>query len=160
MVQEKEVWFCNMAVSNQPEFEDRVIQIKRISKKTKGGSKFSFSALVAVGDKNGSIGVGFGKAPDVNSSIKKGISEARRNIVRIHKKDSTIAHEVRKKYKASSVLLKPAPQGSGVIAGGAIRDVVELVGIKDISAKMFGSNNKSCVVRCTVDALKLLKEVK
>ncbi|MBI2620815.1 30S ribosomal protein S5 [candidate division WWE3 bacterium] len=141
----------------QSVFEDRVIEIKRVSKKNKGGGKIRFTALVVVGDRHGAVGVGLGKAPDVNSAIRKGTSLARKNVVPINLRGTTIPHRIYQTYKAANVMLKPAPEGSGLIAGGPIRSVAELAGIKNISAKMFGSNNKSCVVYCTVRALQKLK---
>lgn len=139
------------------EFEERVIQIKRVSKKTRGGNKIGFSALVVVGNKQGKVGCGLGKAPDVPSAVQKALYKAKRNIVPIKIKNNTIAHTVSSKYASSEVLLKPAPEGSGIIAGGTVRNVVELAGIKDISAKMFGSNNKTSNTRCTIKALLKLK---
>jgi small subunit ribosomal protein S5 len=143
---------------NQPkEFEERIVQTKRVSKKTKGGNKIGFTALVVVGNKKGKVGVGLGKAPNIASAIQKGIKVAKKNIVDVYIKDESIPHEVTAKYKASIIKMMPAPEGSGVIAGGAVRDVVELAGIKNISAKLIGSNNKNCSVRCTVSALQQLK---
>lgn len=142
----------------QKEFEEKIVQIKRVSKKTKGGNKFGFTALVVVGNKKGKVGVGLGKANDVSSAIKKAISLAKSDIVEINLKRNTIPHEISKKYKASKIILKPAPPGSGIIAGGSIRPVLELVGIKDISTKMLKSNNKLCNVRCVILALQDLKD--
>ena len=144
----------------EKEFEERIVQTKRVSKKTKGGNKIGFTALVVVGNKKGKVGVGLGKAPDISSAIQKGIKIAKKNVIDVVVKDETIPHEVTGKYKASIVKLMPAPKGSGVIAGGAVRDVVELAGIKNISAKLIGSNNKQCSVLCTVSALKLMKKDK
>lgn len=140
------------------EFEERVIQIKRVSKKTRGGNKIGFTALVVIGDRKGRVGSGLGKAPDVTSAIHKAIAMAKKEVATVNLKQNTIPHEIEDKYKSAKVLLKPAPEGSGIIAGGAVRDVVDLVGIKDISAKMIGSSNKVCNVRCTISALRKLKE--
>lgn len=144
--------------SQPKEFEERIVQTKRVSKKTKGGNKIGFTALVVVGNKKGKVGVGLGKAPNIASAIQKGIKVARKNVIDVNMKEETIPHEITAKYKASVVKMMPAPKGSGVIAGGAVRDVVELAGIKNISAKLVGSNNKNCSVRCAVSALKQLKK--
>lgn len=141
----------------QKEFEERIIQTKRVSKKTKGGNRIGFTALVLVGDKKGKVGAGLGKAPDISSAIQKGIKLAKRNMIEIKLEGNTIPHEIQEKYKSSKVKLMPAPDGSGVIAGGAVRHVIELVGIKNISAKLLGSNNKSTSVQCTLNALQKLK---
>ncbi|OGC50676.1 30S ribosomal protein S5 [candidate division WWE3 bacterium RIFCSPLOWO2_01_FULL_37_15] len=139
------------------EFEERVIQIKRVSKKTSGGNTIGFSALVVVGDKKGRVGIGLGKAKDVSSSVQKAVSQAKRNLINVKLKNTTIAHEVHSTFGAAEVFLKPAPKGSGIIAGGAVRVVLELVGVKDISAKMLGSNNRSSNLKCALEALKKLK---
>jgi len=139
------------------EFEEKVIQIKRVSKKTSGGNTIGFSALVVVGDKKGRVGVGLGKAKDVSSSVQKAVSQAKRNLVNVKLKNTSIAHEVHSTYGAAEVFLKPAPKGSGIIAGGAVRVVLELVGVKDVSAKMLGSNNRSSNLKCALEALKKLK---
>lgn len=140
------------------EFEEKVIQIKRVSKKTRGGNSISFTALVVVGNKQGKIGMGLGKAMDVAEAVRKAIERAKSDLVTINIKGNTISHEVSAKYKAAEILMKPAPEGSGIIAGGAVRSVVELAGIKDISSKMLGSSNKQCNLVCTMEALKKLKE--
>ena len=117
------------------EFDERVLQIRRVSKKTRGGNTIGFTALAVVGDKNGRVGFGYGKAPDVSGAISKAITLAKRDIVNIKVNEGTISHNVSAKFGSAKVLLKPAPKGSGIIAGGSIRSVVELAGIKDISAK-------------------------
>lgn len=139
------------------EYEEKVIQIKRVSKKTKGGNVSSFSALVVIGDKKGKVGTGIGKAKDVASAVHRAVAQAKREMVVIKMKGTTIAHEVRAKRGSAVVFLKPAPTGSGIIAGGSVRNVVELAGIRDISGKMLGSNNKANNVQCTLDALHKLK---
>ncbi len=139
------------------EFEERVLQIKRVSKKTKGGNQMSFTALVIVGDKKGKIGFGLGKATNVPAAIAKAVTVAKKGIAEINLKGPTIAYPIEEKFGAAKVLIKPAPKGSGIIAGGTVRNVLELVGIKDISAKMMGSNNKNSNVRCTINALKRLR---
>ncbi len=144
-------------IKQPKEFDERIIQIKRVSKKTKGGNKIGFTALVVIGDRKGRVGFALGKAPTVQAAIQKGFLKARENLVTIDLKTNTIPHEIAKKYKSAKILMKPAPKGAGIIAGGTVRDVVELVGIKDISAKMLGSNNKNLNVRCAIEALKELK---
>ncbi|KKS03448.1 MAG: 30S ribosomal protein S5 [candidate division WWE3 bacterium GW2011_GWF2_41_45] len=139
------------------EIEEKVLEIRRVSKKTKGGNTIAFAVLAIVGNNNGRVGVGYGKAPDVASSINKAIGKAKKSMVEIKLNGPTISHEVLAKYESAKVFLKPAPKGTGVIAGGAVRAVLELAGIKDISAKMIGANNKISNVRCTLKALKKLK---
>ncbi len=141
----------------QKDFEEKVIQIKRVSKKTKGGNSISFTALVVVGDKKGKVGTALAKSKDVATAVQKAIAKAKDNLIEIKIKDTTIAHEVFAKFGAARVLLKPAPEGTGIIAGGTVRDVVELAGIRNVSSKMLGSNNKVSNVRCTLKALQKLK---
>jgi small subunit ribosomal protein S5 len=147
----------NPADSAPKEYDEKVIQIKRVSKKTRGGNKIGFTALIVVGNKKGKVGVGLGKATDVSSAVQKAVAVAKRNLIEIKIKENTIAHEVSCKSGSAVVLLKPAPKGSGIIAGGSVRIVAELAGIKDISGKMLGSNNKIENVRCTIKALQQLK---
>lgn len=144
----------------QKEFDEKVIEIKRTSKKTKGGNKISFSALVVIGDHKGRAGVGFGKAPDVVTAIQKGVRLAKRDLVTINIVDDTISHETFYKRGAAKVILKPAPKGTGVIAGGAVRAVVEAFGIKNIVSKRMGTTNKASNVHATFDAIKSLKPAK
>lgn len=143
--------------TREKEFEEKVIQINRVSKKTKGGNKLGFTALVVVGDKKGKVGVALGKANDVLSAIKKGIRLAKKNLIIIPLKDRTIPHETIKKFGAAKILLKPAPLGTGVIAGGSVRAVVEAAGIQNIVSKILGCNNKITNVYATFHALKDLK---
>lgn len=143
--------------SNEKEFDEKVIQVNRVSKKTKGGNQRGFSVLMVVGDKKGRVGVGLGKAPDVLSSIHKGVRLAKKNMFTVAMKKTSIPHDIRVKFGAAEVMLKPAPAGSGVIAGGAVRAVMEAAGIKDISSKVLGSRNKASNVYCTIKALKLLQ---
>jgi len=138
-------------------FEERVVQIRRVSKKTKGGNTISFAALVIAGNKEGIVGTGYGKGRDVASAINKGIAAARKKPIKVEIINGTILHEVRESYGSADVLLKPAPKGAGIIAGGPVRIVLELSGIRDISAKMLGASNKICNIRCTLNALKKLK---
>ncbi|MEK7595918.1 MAG: 30S ribosomal protein S5 [Patescibacteria group bacterium] len=140
------------------EFEEKIIKLNRVSKKTTGGNAISFSALVALGDRNGRFGFGLGKAKDVTSAIAKGVKVAQRNMQKVSIKNGTIAHEVRCKAGAAEVYLKPAPKGTGLIAGGVVRQLLELAGVKNISAKMFGSSNKQLNLQATSEALAKLKE--
>ena len=142
------------------EFEERVLEIKRVSKKTKGGNKIGFTALVVVGNRNGKVGGGLGKATDVKSAIRKGIAVAKSNLIDVNIKGQSIPHEVTNKFGSTEIFMKPAPVGSGIIAGGVIRHVLELAGIKDISAKMLGTSNKTANVSCAMLALKQLVKVK
>lgn len=144
--------------ANQDGFEERIVQVNRVSKKTKGGNKIGFSVLMVVGNKSGKVGVGLGKAGDVSSSIKKGVTLAKKHAIDVPIVNETIPFEVHVKLGAAKILLKPAPRGSGVIAGGAVRNVVSLAGIQNISSKVLGSDNKSSNVYATIEALKRLSE--
>ena len=135
------------------EFTEKVVQVNRVSKKTKGGNQVTFSVLVVVGDRKGRVGVALGKAPDVLSSIKKGIRKAKKKLITVPLKGTTVPFSVHTKYGAARVMLKPAPQGSGIIAGGAVRAVVEAAGISDIVGKILGSSNKASNVYATFQAL-------
>ena len=138
----------------QPEFEEKVIRVSRVSKKTKGGDQMGFSVLMVVGDKKGKVGVGLGKAHDVISAIRKGVKQARKKMVEIPIDGTTLPFAVEGKFGAGHVQLRPATKGSGVIAGGPVRAVVEAAGIKDISAKILGSDNQATSVHATFAALK------
>lgn len=142
----------------EKEFEEKVVQVNRVSKKTKGGNKIAFSVLVVVGDKKGRVGVGLGKAGDVSSSIAKAVNYAKKHLFTIPLKGTTIPYDVRVKRGAAEVILRPAPIGSGVMAGGAVRAVVEAAGIRDISSKVLGTSNQASNVYATLEALKKLKE--
>ena len=139
------------------EFEEKIVQVNRVSKKTKGGNKIGFSVLVVVGDKKGKVGVGLGGAPDVSSAVRKAVSYAKKHLYTVPMKGRTIPHEVRMKRGAAYVLIKPAPPGTGVIAGGAVRAVVETAGIRDIVSKILGSKNQASNVYATMEALKKFK---
>ncbi len=140
------------------EFEEQIVQINRVSKKTKGGNKIGFSALAVVGDKKGRVGVGLGKAPDVSAAIRKGIAYAKKHLVEIPLVNGTIPFRIDVKVGAAKIMLKPAPPGSGVIAGGAVRSVVTAAGIQNISSKVLGTNNKANNVHATLEALKRVSE--
>lgn len=142
----------------EKEFIEKVVDIKRVSKKTKGGDQMGFTALVVIGNKKGKVGTGLAKSKDVVTSIKKSIKKAHSNIVEVKTTEDTIAHEVEAKYSGARVKIKPAPEGAGLIAGGSVRVVLDLAGVKNASAKMLGSNNKTANVRCTIKALRNLRE--
>ncbi|KKT35918.1 MAG: 30S ribosomal protein S5 [Candidatus Collierbacteria bacterium GW2011_GWB1_44_35] len=138
----------------QPEGFEQVLQIRRVSKKTQGGSQVAFSALVVTGDKKGKVGLGLAKAPNVADAIKKSIRLGNRDLVMVPIKEGTIPYETKSKFGAAEVLLRPAPKGTGIIAGSAVRAVVEAAGITDIVCKSLGSNNKTTNARATFKALK------
>jgi len=140
----------------QDGFEEEIVQVNRVSKKTKGGNKIGFSVLTVAGNKNGKVGVGLGKAPDVSSAIKKGVSLARKHAIEVPIINGTIPFGFNIKLGAAKIMLKPAPPGSGVIAGGAVRSVVSLAGIKNISSKVLGTKNQASNVYATIEALRRL----
>jgi small subunit ribosomal protein S5 len=140
------------------EFEELIVQINRVSKKTKGGNKVGFSALTVVGDKKGRVGVGLGKAPDVAAAIRKGIAYAKKHLVEVPLVNGSIPFRVDIKLGAARIMLKPAPHGSGVIAGGAVRSVVTLAGIENISSKVLGTRNKISNIYATLEALRRVSE--
>lgn len=139
------------------EFEEKVVQVNRVSKKTKGGNRMGFSVLVVVGDRKGRVGVGLGKAADVASGVRKASGYASRHLITVPMKGTTIVHEISIKLGAAKLLMKPAPEGTGVIAGGAVRAVVEAAGIRDIVAKILGTKNQASNVYAAFEALKRLK---
>ena len=141
------------------EFDEKVIRISRVTKKTKGGNNMSFTALVVVGDRKGRVGVALGKAKDVMNAIKKGVRRGKKTVITIPLVDNrTIPHELKIKLGAAKLILKPAPSGTGVIAGGAVRAVLELAGIKDVVSKILGTNNKMSNVTAAFAALKMMNK--
>ena len=140
-----------------PEFIEKVVYLNRVSKTVKGGRVMKFSALVVVGDGNGTVGYGLGKAAEVSEAILKGITDAKKNMVKVSLVNGTIPHDVIGIFGAGKVLMKPAPEGTGVIAGGAVRAVMEAVGIKNITARCLRSNNPQNVVKATMEGLKSLR---
>lgn len=144
--------------SSEIEFKDRLVKIKRVTKVTKGGRTFSFSAIVVVGNEKGVVGYGLGKAKEVTAAIAKGIDDAKKNLIKVPVLHGTLPHEQNGKYCGARVFLKPAAPGTGVIAGGAMRAVLESVGVKDVLAKSKGSSNPHSVVKATIDALIQLRD--
>ena len=144
---------------SQKEFSETVVEINRISKKTKGGNQIRFSALVVVGDKKGKVGVGLAKAPDVRSAIRKAITAAQKRMIQVPLVGTTVPYSVHEKFSAAKVLLKPAPAGSGIIAGGPMRVVLEAAGIRDAVGKILGTKNKISNVYATLKALQSISVI-
>ena len=145
-------------VAESRELKERVVEINRVAKVVKGGRRFSFSALVVVGDGNGGVGVGLGKANEVPEAIRKGATLARKHMIRVPMKGGTLAHPVMARFNAARVMLKPASAGTGVIAGGAVRAIMEAAGVTDVLAKSLGSRNSINVARATINGLTSLRE--
>ncbi len=144
-------------MAEEKEFEERVVQVRRVTKVVKGGKRMGFRVLSVVGNRAGQVGVGIGKASEVSSAIRKGVELAKRSIIKVQLISGTISHEVVGKLGSSSVLLRPAPSGKGVIAGGSVRIILELAGVKDVVAKSIGSSNAINTAKATLDALESLK---
>ncbi len=145
------------AIDKKEELEQRVVEIRRVTRVTAGGKQLSFRACVVIGDKKGKVGMGVAKGADVAIAIEKAVRKAKKNLVEVPLIKGTIPHQITEKFKASKVLLKPAPKGKGIIAGGPVRVVLELAGFEDVVSKMLGSNNKINNIIATINALKKMK---
>ena len=146
--------------SSDIELQEKVVKIKRVAKVVKGGRRFSFSAIVVVGDGNGTVGYGLGKANEVTDAIAKGVDDAKKNLLKVSLRKGTIPHPTVTKYGAAKVMLKPAAPGTGVLAGGAMRSVLESAGVKDVIGKVLGSSNPHNVVKATIKALADMRDAR
>ena len=150
----------NNYVPPEKEFNETVVQINRVSKKTKGGNQMRFAALVVIGDRKGRVGAGLEKAKDVRGAIQKAVASAKRKMIEVPLRGTTLPYEIRHKFGAAKIIIKPAPEGTGIIAGGAIRVVLDNAGVRNASAKIMGTKNKITNVYATIQALQKLAEIK
>ncbi len=150
----------NRVKSSDTELQEKVVKIKRVAKVVKGGRRFSFSAIVVVGDGNGTVGYGLGKANEVTDAISKGVDDAKKHLVKVPIRKGTIPHPTVTKFGAAKIMLKPAAPGTGVLAGGAMRSVLESAGVKDVIGKVLGSSNPHNVVKATIKALVEMRDAK
>ena len=139
------------------EFQESVIQIDRVTRVVKGGRRLRFRATVCIGNRKGKVGIGMGKSKEVQGAIQKAVAQAKKNMITIKLDEHTVAHDVQSKFKSAKVLIKPASEGTGLIAGGAVRTVLELVGVKNVLTKSLGSNNKINTTKATIEALRMLR---
>lgn len=144
----------------QPEFEQNIVEISRVTRVMAGGKRLSFRACVVIGDRKGRVGLGVAKAKDVPMAVQKAVKQAEKNLIKVGLREGTITHEVRAKFGSARILLKPAPVGTGIISGGAVRIVLELAGIENIVSKIFGTNNKINNIKATLQALSSLKKLR
>ena len=148
-----------MEENKMPELKEKVVAINRVAKVVKGGRTFRFSALVVVGDENGYVGCGTGKSAEIPDAIRKGIEDAKKNLIKVNMVGTTIPHDIIGKFGTTKVIMMPSKEGKGIIAGGAVRDVLELAGVRDISSKSLGARTKLNMAQATMNALKTLKSI-